>query len=504
MPDFGTPVAQNVKGPDLSTLSGILDIQQKQQSLASGAIGIQRAQQQLTGTGANEAQSAQQTMQERGVITKMMQSGKDDRGNSVMGADGEHDLSKLLPALGRMAPLTGQHYAKTILDTHQAKLGVQTAGLSLDSNQRAALMGPLQAVAANPGDPSVLQNVSGSLDSWAAAHPEMAGLVNNVKTTLLPHIQNAKPEERAKMANSMAAMLQGGQAVQTQPQGAAVNDGQTLQQGTTAPPVAGGGFTPKTSTQQQPGPTIPTVDPATGQQTMYGARPPMSAKTAAVVTGLGPMASANITQASGIRQTANAAARTYPDSQFNNNQIIKLAQSPNALGEGGSVLSKLGGQWAGIPWTSDMSTNYNNIGHFMELQAMSQMKAAGLAGTDADKSLSRAITGNQTYTAPSIVNIARVNRGLSEGVRLFNEGIEHANATGNPADITTFSNKWSSIANVDSFMLYNAKKHAANDASGFEAVVKDLGGRESPRYKAALHSIDEMRGLIKGEANGKP
>jgi hypothetical protein len=214
------------------------------------------------------------------------------------------------------------------------------------------------------------------------------------------------------------------------------------------------------------------------------------------------MDTANIAASAAIRQNANAEAKTYPQAQFNNNQIIKLAQSPNALGEGGHTLSKLGGQWAGIPWTSDMSSNYNNIGHFMGLQAMTQMRAAGLAGTDADKSLSQAVTGSQSYTKDSIINIARVNRALSEGVQLYNQGIERAQSTGNPAAIQSFANKWSSTANVDGFLLYNAKKSAADDPGAWPTVVKEMGGRTAPRYKAALKSVDAMRGLILGTQNG--
>lgn len=483
MPDFGAPVAQNVQPPNgLQSLKGLMGLQEQQQKLQIGGA---------------DAQLAQQTMQERQRFTQMMQNGVDDQGNSIRDASGTPDISKILPALGRVAPLTGQQIAQNILKTQSDKTALQSASISMDAKQRQAVMGPLQAIATNPNDPGMISAASDSLDQWQAAHPEMKPIVDSARS-LLTHIQNApSPDQRAKMANSLAATFQPGQAVQTQPASATVDNGASTLVGTTSPPVTGAVFTPATSVPKQIPPTQQVVDPTTGTPRLYG-----QPNQPGPQTGLGPTAVTAMQQAADIRKSANDGAATYMQSQFNNNQIVRLAQDPNALGHGGDVLAKLTGGYAAVPWSTDMASNWNNIGHYMGLQAITQMKAAGLAGTDADKALAQSVTGDRTYTKDSIVGIARVNRALSEGARLFNEGVESANATGNPAAVVNFRNRWSSTANVDGFMLYNAKRSQTNDPGAFQDVVKEMGGPNSPRYKAALSSIDSMRALILGGNNG--
>lgn len=252
MPDFGAPVAQNVQAPNLpQTLGSLMGLQQQKQAIQSNAQQLQ--------IGANQAQQAQQTQEERQRVTQMMQSGVDDQGNSVRGPDGQPDPAKLLPALGRMAPLTGQKYAQDVMQTQNARVQLQTASTALTGQQRQALMGPIQAITTNPNDPEIIKNSSTALDSWAEAHPEMGGIVSSAKS-LLSHLESEPdPAKRSHMANSFSALFQPGQPVQTQPQGATVSNGQQTLVGTTAPPVAGGAFTPTTGVQQQLPPTTPTV-----------------------------------------------------------------------------------------------------------------------------------------------------------------------------------------------------------------------------------------------------
>lgn len=335
MPDFGTPVAAGTNAPNLAqttqNLSGLIGLKQQQQNLQLGAQQIQ--------TGANTAQAAQQTMQERAGVTQMMKSGVDDQGNSIRGPDGTPDPAKILPALGRMAPLTGQQYAQSILATHNARIGVQSAATSLDSQQRGFLMGPIQSIAANPENPDAVQNASDALDQAVKAHPEMGGVVSFAKP-LLAHIQAAQdPAKRAEMANSLSALLQPGQQVQTQPQNASVNNGQQTLLGTQAPANTGGAFTPATGVQQQPSPTTPVVDPKTGQPTMYGARPPMTATTAPVATGVAPGVAEGIT---GPVQTNNTHyAQVQADAAGAANRIAGLnnirQELPNAWSGGGTA-----------------------------------------------------------------------------------------------------------------------------------------------------------------------
>ena len=494
MPDFGSPVAQNVNaGNGLKTVSDLMGLQQQKQQIQSGALGIQRQQAELPAVQSESAVKqlkASQTQQ----FSKALQSGVDERGQSLNGDDGNPDPIKVGLAAARIAPLAPE-IGEGVLKMHTAKIGFQSAALGLDSAQKGALMGPIQSIAL--GAPDGISNAYKAMDQWEQTHPDMKANADYGRT-LIKHIEAVPQEQRAKMANSMAAMLQPGQTVQTQPQAGSATSGQKTFQGTVAPAVAGGGFTAATELQQQPPPTTPVVNKTTGETELYGARPPLVAGSPPVATGMAPMNAANMETATALRKSSNEGAATYQQSQFNNNQIIKLAQDPNSLGNGGDMLAKLTGWYAALPWTSNNATNFNNIGHFMGLQAMTQMKAAGLAGTDSDKALAQSITGDRTYTKESVISIARVNRALSEGGRLYNEGIERAYGTGDPSQVTSFRNQWSTVANVDGLRLYNAKRSGASDPGALSAVKAELGGEGSDKYKAALDSIDNMAGAIRG------
>jgi hypothetical protein len=247
MADFGSPVAQNTAPvtQGVQTLSQIVNLKQQQQGLQLG--------QQAIAAGAADVQQKQQAMQERLAVQKMMSSGVDDRGQSIVDATGNPDPSKVLPTLGRIAPLTGQQYAQNILKTQSDNVGLQAASTSLDAQQRGMLMGPVQAAALDPNAKSA--DVNAGIDNLVSAHPEMANAATYLKG-LVGHLDNMPPEKRALVVQQIAARMQPGQGVQTQPTAGSVNTGAAQMQGTVAPAVAGGGFTPATQVQNQIPPQI--------------------------------------------------------------------------------------------------------------------------------------------------------------------------------------------------------------------------------------------------------
>jgi len=276
MPDFGEPVAQYVDtspAKGLKTLSDLLGLQKQRQELGTGQFIQQKAQ--------GEAQQAQQAMQERQRIQTMMQSGRDDQGNDIRNANGEPDPAKILPALGRMAPLTGQQVAQSVLATHTAKVGLQAAATNLDAEQRQALAGPIQAIATDPTNEGAIGAASSAIDQWVQAHPEMAPNADYART-LLGMVQKAKtPQVRAHLAGSMSAMLQGGQQVQTQPQQNLMNTGGQTLSVVTPPPLSGGVPTITGSIDNTLSPTTPVFNPKTNQMEYVGKPPGATAPVAA-------------------------------------------------------------------------------------------------------------------------------------------------------------------------------------------------------------------------------
>jgi hypothetical protein len=269
--DFGAPIANTDPNSGLKTIAGLMSLQQQKQAIESGGLAIQKQQAELPAAQA-QAQLTQDKINQQQTFAKQYQTGVDDQGNSLNNANGEPDPAKIIAMQGRLAPLVPE-IGKSIMDTHSAKVALQSASQTLGSAERQRLAGPIQAIATNPADPNMVGNASAALDQWAATNPEMQGVVNNAKT-LLGHIGNAQtPADRAHMANSMSALLQPGTTVQTQPTAGSVDTGNGVVQGTIAPPVAGGQLTQSSQVGAQLPPTTKVFNPKTNAYEYLGPQP---------------------------------------------------------------------------------------------------------------------------------------------------------------------------------------------------------------------------------------
>ena len=210
MPDFGSPVAQNVNvnpNQGIQTLSGLLSLQQQQ-------LGIQTSQQQLQQQQV-QTQMVQRQQQARTFLTGMMQSKKDEQGNSILDATGEPDPAKVTAAVARNIPTDlAQPIIQSVLKSETDKVGLEASASSLDTQQRAMLMGPVQAAALNPNAKS--GDINAGIDNLVSAHPEMSNAAGYLKG-LVAHLDNVPPDKRASAIQTIAAHMQGGAGVQTQP-----------------------------------------------------------------------------------------------------------------------------------------------------------------------------------------------------------------------------------------------------------------------------------------------
>lgn len=254
MPDFGSPIIN----PSAPTAA------QQGVQMLSGLLGIQKDQQALQ-IGSTEVQKAQQQQKERIAIQQMMSTGKDDRGNPVKDANGDPMLSTLLPALGRIAPLTGQAYAQSALKTAADHVALNAASAGLDMQHRKNLQGIIQGAATDPNATGA--SLTGGLDQYAEQHPDAAPTVKYLKN-LVGGFDKIPQQQRPQEALKLSAYMQPGADVQTQPTPADVNTGASQQQGTRAAPIAGGGFTPATAVTNQLGPGIVSSTDAAGNTYM--------------------------------------------------------------------------------------------------------------------------------------------------------------------------------------------------------------------------------------------
>ena len=209
---------------------------------------------------------------------------------------------------------------------------------------------------------------------------------------------------------------------------------------------------------------------------------------------------ATLEVAQNLRTTVRNAAAQAPVQQFNNNQIIKLADDV-ITGRGANFIGSLTGGYAGLPFTSDNATNLNQLGHYMAMQTASLSQSSGLGGTDAGRAIAGQISGTTEWTAPAIKQTARVNRALTTGTELFNQGIENNfNRTKNPFSATEFQQRWTQTLGADginAIRLYDAMRNS--DKEAIREVVTQAGGPNSPGYQNLVKKINDMQKLVGGK-----
>ena len=205
----------------------------------------------------------------------------------------------------------------------------------------------------------------------------------------------------------------------------------------------------------------------------------------------------NITKARNIQLNANEAARGVQTSQFNNNKIIGLADKA-LVGSNAELLSKLGGGFAAVPWTSDATQNRQILGHQLALETANLAAGAGL-GTDAARGLAERMSGTTDWTPEAIKSTARMNRALTTGTDMFNRGVNAAVAAAqnNPIAARDFQNKWSTQEQlVPTLQFIDALRNAKDDPAGAKAAVDAVGGYGSPAYKAMLQRAGKLNELM--------
>lgn len=191
------------------------------------------------------------------------------------------------------------------------------------------------------------------------------------------------------------------------------------------------------------------------------------------------------------------AASNVQTSQFNNNTIIKLADKA-LVGAGAETLSKLGGGYALIPFTSDATENRQKLGHILAQETATMASSAGL-GTDAARNLASQVSGDINWTPDAIKSTARTNRALTTGADMLNRGITNAinKANNNPIAGRDFQNKWSTQEQLlPTLQFVDALRNAKSDPEGAKKMIDSLGGYRSEGYNNMLKRAGQLNDLI--------
>ena len=492
----------NAKVPQLAPLTG-RDVIRNMSDLSTAQTQAISAKQNLTQT-------------QRGMVGQVFnilgKAGVNDRNSYFSALD---DLVKTNPEnkdLARLADSYKTIWGKMPENTNWSQLAITGAQTLLPVSEQETKFGP------QPGTVS-----SGAATFGTVTQPSVGGLPPTQAVGNTPLVVNQPPlgeqmtpTGRLDVQGNPTAYVKDQRTGEirevTIPAGAFANQMPGAQPAVPVPggmpgpnvvpgaPTVPGGVTypprmPSAQTFPVPGPG-PVVSVGTGQPV-----PPNAP------VRLGGETPATLDAAQALRVNTRQAAAQVPMQQFNNNQIIKLADD-TITGKGANFIGSLSGGYAALPWTSDNASNLNQLGHYMSLQTASLAQSSGLAGTDAARNIAGQMSGTTEWTPQAIKQTARVNRALSTATDLFNRGIDNAfNRTRNPFAATEFQQRWTqTLGNdgINAVRLYDAIQN--KDQEGIREIATQAAGPkykgnvlEAPGYKTLVQKIQAMQRLVGGQ-----
>jgi len=361
------------------------------------------------------------------------------------------------PDLGRLADSYKTIWSKMPENTNFSQLAISGAQTLMPVASQEAQFGP-QPGTLNTGA-QILPTVT---------RPSVAGQAPSIQVGQTPLATNQLgpgaryvPTGRVDMNNIPTALaygpngellgevtIPGGANPAMQPGGAAANQMPTG--------VMGGNVQPQNNIQAPV-----QTQPVAPRPVVQGQPLPAAAPANAPVRMPAGETGVTLEAAQNLRTTVRNAAAQAPVQQFNNNQFIKLADDV-ITGRGANFIGSLTGGYAGLPFTSDNATNLNQLGHYMAMQTASLAESSRLGGTDAGRAIAGQISGTTEWTAPAIKQTARVNRALTTGTELFNQGVDNAfNRSKSPFSSTEFKQRWTQTLGADginAIRLYDAMR----------------------------------------------
>jgi len=441
MPDFGSPVAQNVKGPDLSLLSDVLNLQQKQLNL--------RKSQDTYGADVSQRQSE----------------------SALAGTNASVAAQTAAPRVAEQVARTGFEQFK--LTGAHADKAMQLAS---------AFIGDDDFIKGN--SPAMIEKLNGAQKTMTDVYGVDPKTADAISTTLKYQALHNPTQVRQALIN-MTQQQQGaaGQQGAALPAPQMVNDGQKITPTATGNPALTGvpaGSPQGVSTQQQLPPTAQTM--INGQPQYIGpqaAKGPGSAPVASgpaigQVAGVeGPVA-ANNAHFAQVQQDASAAA-----TRISALQTIKQ-EIPAALTGGGDWRRKFLSQVSGVFGLGNDAQTANDV------MAKNLAVLASQGGnTDAARSLGEMANPSFHMTKEAAAKAADQLMGIEAKKQAAGKLF-----TGTPTNSPEYAQKlqeWNSHADPRAFEF--ARKSPAERARMKAQMVEAGTWDELQAHGLALHKL---------------
>ncbi len=518
MPDFGSPVAQNVNvnpAQGIATISGLLGLKQQH-------IAIEQA--------AAEAYQARQSAEERQKLTQIPW-------KSFQNADGSFDVDKISKAALSVAPTTGQEFVGRFEKMASGAAETKKAYHSLNQQYQDSLRSAFGSWAGDPNAETVdlqkqLELVSDNApESSRAAIKQIADhsmqvltgpdLITGSPKTMAQQRQGALAFSRAGLGSSEVSgpggvstpitgtqILPSGQAagtVQSRQGGGLATAGEGVSLGLSPAQLAQTITLPNGQVttlgqfighgqrgQARPMPAGPTQTAAPSGQAQPG-HPRTAAQDAPDPNAPKAVQDAYYTAVKGANDHVSAVRSGDENYGLNmriSDQIRSLSKTTTSGPGAGSLHPVMG--VLGLPFGSDNVADYQLMGAYLDRQAATMRTAMGLPSTNEGIQTSQAIVGNAEYQAKALQDKNDLTQALSEGFHQYRNGLDRVAGFGgqaSPQAVNNFKNAWTSAFDPNVYRGELAYKRSKAEGNKFVQSLDPVEAASLKQKRATLNAL---------------
>lgn len=363
--------------------------------------------------------------------------------------DGNLDINNLANEATKVSPKLGAQWATQIAQAHAEGVVVDKALNELSEQQR-GIIG--QMVLSTAGQP--FEQQANVINSVVNANPRLK-IWGDVA---LKHLQSVSdnPEAAKNMAMQIA---KGTVGVQAQNQ---LNTPQLVQ-----------------SADQGGNPVYRNINPMA-----QGAAPSIASGPALGVTQ-------NVADLQKEVQATRQAGDQVPVQRNINQNILRLSRDTKT-GPGSGVWQKTMGAVLAPLGLSGGTDNYQELGKFLEKNAIQNMQAMGGSPSDARLSAAAAANGTTEFNPGALQMVTKLNDATLSGVDKYRQGMDKAVGVENPnfANAAKFKSEWAKNLDIDVFRVENAIRD--HDTMELQKIKQELGPermKELARKRKNLESL---------------
>jgi hypothetical protein len=454
---------------------------------------LQKLSQLLTISGQRaQVQQQQQTAQQRAALAKY------DWGKHV-GADGTLDIDSLNdPELMHAAGDQYQEVLSHAIQAKQQQLEAKKTLVSLRNDQRDAFGSMMTALRSDADVADDNEKGRQKVNQAMVQYGEMYG--DDVLPVLKAYAGPAQKVPKGRMQEYLAQIGLQSQDVSQQIAEQAPQYANTGAEQVNVNPLAAPGASPKSLTNTI-GPGFDIVTDAKGaqfrQDRQTGALTPVGGGGSRGAPSPNASPTSTFTNPSYQGQerdvqvnqqevaTTRAAADQAPANRNIFQHILQLADDTHT----GPLISYLQGTNIGGQVFGD---NYQELGKYLEKNAIANMQAMGGPASDARLSAAVAANGSTKFNPKALKAVTEFNYATNTGLERYRQAMDNAVGTKNPdyTKLPEFKKAWSKNFDMDVFRLENAI--ADGDKAGQKEILGSLSKERAAELKRKMHNLDSL------------